>query len=199
MDLRYFYIRTASATRLVISDARAEEITSSVHGQLALGRYDEAMTDAVQSVQEILSQVHASEPSWLWPALLGCGLTVLSSLLASLPNVSYERALKGSRDKWALNLQLTAWTLLWVLAMRACGPGSGFRSLGAAEGGGLAGLFQGAGQLADELGRVAQRAQPGPPEEPEDGVIELLVAPRGQRAQLPQDLHRLLDVRRTFL
>merc|ERR1712032_432718 len=55
MDLRYFYIRTARAARLIISDARAREVTSSVHGELAFGAYDEAMTIVVREIQEILS------------------------------------------------------------------------------------------------------------------------------------------------
>jgi len=64
--------------------------------------------------------------------LLGCGLTVLSSLLSSLPNVAYERILKSQQDEWSSNLQLTAWILFWVLAVRACCPNE---DTGAIEGG----------------------------------------------------------------
>jgi len=76
--------------------------------------------------------------------LFGCGLTVLSSLLSSLPNVVYERALKSQQEEWTLNLQLTFWILFWLLAIRAYGHSE---DVGVMEGGGLAGLTNSIAEL----------------------------------------------------
>eukprot|EP00931_Biecheleriopsis_adriatica_P048117 TRINITY_DN27792_c0_g1_i1.p1 TRINITY_DN27792_c0_g1~~TRINITY_DN27792_c0_g1_i1.p1 ORF type:complete len:431 (-),score=93.75 TRINITY_DN27792_c0_g1_i1:91-1383(-) len=50
---------------------------------------------------------------------LGCALTLLSAILAALPNVFYERMLKDKeQSEWVANLQLTTWITIWVLAVK---------------------------------------------------------------------------------
>jgi UDP-galactose transporter len=76
--------------------------------------------------------------------LLGCSLTVLSSILSALPNVFYERILKrADQDEWAANLQLTTWIAIWVIFLRACSPDEGFRAME----GSLSGLSQSIEQM----------------------------------------------------
>eukprot|EP00929_Paragymnodinium_shiwhaense_P051486 TRINITY_DN25900_c0_g1_i1.p1 TRINITY_DN25900_c0_g1~~TRINITY_DN25900_c0_g1_i1.p1 ORF type:complete len:426 (+),score=72.08 TRINITY_DN25900_c0_g1_i1:91-1368(+) len=76
--------------------------------------------------------------------LLGCGLTVLSAFISALPNVWYERILKGhdgkKQDEWVANVQLTFWIFFWVLVAKVC---EGTGELGLVFGEGLAGLFTG--------------------------------------------------------
>merc|ERR1719433_1684335 len=58
--------------------------------------------------------------------LLGCSLTVLSSVLSAMPNVFYESILKGKdQDQWVANVQLTIWILIWVVVIRSWSPGEG--------------------------------------------------------------------------
>lgn len=64
---------------------------------------------------------------------LGCALTVLSALLAALPNVFYERLLKkANTSEYVANLQLTTWIFIWVAGVKAWndgGLGGGLMSL----------------------------------------------------------------------
>lgn len=72
--------------------------------------------------------------------LLGCGLTVLSALLASLPNVFYERLLKTDGQKeWVTNVQLTTWIFIWVCLVRVLDPSNGIAAA-SSSGGFLASL-----------------------------------------------------------
>lgn len=58
-------------------------------------------------------------------ALLGSGLTVLSALLAALPNVFYERLLKSNgQSEWVVNLQLTGWIFVWVAVAKVLDGGA---------------------------------------------------------------------------
>lgn len=54
----------------------------------------------------------------------GGALTVLSALLAALPNVFYESCLKDpDKDQWVLNIQLTIWISLWIFGLQLWSTG----------------------------------------------------------------------------
>eukprot|EP00437_Effrenium_voratum_P055002 CAMPEP_0181521512 /NCGR_PEP_ID=MMETSP1110-20121109/66878_1 /TAXON_ID=174948 /ORGANISM="Symbiodinium sp., Strain CCMP421" /LENGTH=277 /DNA_ID=CAMNT_0023652063 /DNA_START=352 /DNA_END=1185 /DNA_ORIENTATION=- len=55
---------------------------------------------------------------------MGAALTLLSALFSALPNVFYERLLKEDKNQWVSNVQLTAWTLLWVSILSWCEGGA---------------------------------------------------------------------------